>query len=95
MSKPKVAKTTMRQEHLSFIDEVESHFEEDYMTTWLSIMKDQQKNDGKKPSPFQLPQFGNSDKQSTNDDLSPSFKSMEQAYSSEDYKNGLMKTMET
>jgi hypothetical protein len=40
MSKPKVAKPTMRQEHLSFIDEVESHFEEDYMTTRLSIMKD-------------------------------------------------------
>ena len=30
----------MRQEHLSFIDEVESHFEEDYITTRLSVMKE-------------------------------------------------------
>ena len=40
MSKTKVVKTTMRQEHLSFIDEVESHFEEDYITTRLSVMKE-------------------------------------------------------
>lgn len=42
MSKTKPIKNTMRQEHLSFIDEVESHFEEDYMTTRLSIMKELQ-----------------------------------------------------
>ena len=53
MSKPRVVKTTMRQEHLSFIDEVESHFEEDYMTTRLSIMKDEMQN--VKGSPFHLP----------------------------------------
>ncbi len=82
----------MRQEHLSFIDEVESQFEEDYMTSRLSIMKEQHLNG--KPTPFQLAQFGGgSDKVSTNDDISPSYKSLEQPSSSKDYNNGLMETI--
>ena len=47
-----------------------------------------------KPTPFQLAQFGGgSDKVSTNDDISPSYKSLEQPTSSKDYNNGLMETI--
>jgi len=40
MRQTRVIRNTVRQEHLSFIDEVESHFEEDYTASKLSAMKE-------------------------------------------------------